>query len=508
MSLDAEINGIESDVLVGSMEQTTRQHDKRSVLDDGLSDDERLELLADLSPIEYDKARDEAAKLLGVRSSTLDKTVANLQKTENGREMAAFPEIEPWHDSVDLAALLTEASGTIQRFIICNEETAHAAALWVAMSWSIDNIQVCPLAVITAPEKRCGKSQLLFLLGKLVRRPLTASNISPAALFRSIDAWQPTLLVDEADAFMRDNEELRGILNAGHTRDSAYIVRVVGDDHTPKMFNVWGAKAIAGIGHLADTIMDRSVILELRRKMPHENVERLRHAEPGLFDDLAAKFARSADDHREAIRKSRPNLPTTLNDRAQDNWEPLLAIAEVAGGDWPALARQAAVKLSGTNDGGSVSNELLADIQEIIQGKGLTRISTADLIKDLCADEEKPWATYNRGRQIAPRQVASKLKSYGVLSQTIRIGMGTAKGYLSEQFEEAFARYLFSPPLSATSDEHGAAGGHPHNVTDNPSRYRYENPYVTRKPNAGRGCDVVTDRGSKPTESENREIEL
>jgi putative DNA primase/helicase len=138
------------------------------------------------------------------------------------------------------------------------------------MTWFIDVIQVAPLAVITAPEKRCGKSLLLSLFGQLVARPITASNISPAALFRSIDAWNPTLLIDEADAFMKDNEELRGLLNSGHTRDSAYVIRIVGEKFTPTKFNTWGAKALAGIGHVADTLMDRAVILELRRKLPHE----------------------------------------------------------------------------------------------------------------------------------------------------------------------------------------------------------------------------------------------
>lgn len=146
------------------------------------------------------------------------------------------------------------------------------------MTWFIDVVQVAPLAVITAPEKRCGKSQLLFILGRLVYRPLAASNITAAALFRSIDLWGPTLLIDEADAFIKDNEELRGLLNCGHTRDSAYIIRVVGDNFTPTRFNVWGAKALAGIGHLSETLMDRSVTLELRRKTPYEKVDRLRHA--------------------------------------------------------------------------------------------------------------------------------------------------------------------------------------------------------------------------------------
>lgn len=368
-----------------------------------INDDERMERLVKLSPLEYDRVREAEAKALGVRSATLDKLVKARKQQATETDGIDFDDVEPWPHPVEGRALLHDLSTTVQRFIICPEETAHAAALWIAMSWFIDVVQVAPLAVITAPEKRCGKSQLLFLLGRLVQRPLAASNITPAALFRAVDAWKPTLLVDEADAFMKDNEELRGLLNCGHTRDSAYIVRVVGDDHTPKRFNVWGAKALAGIGHLADTIMDRAIVLELRRKLPHEEVLRLRHAEPGLFDELSAKLARFAIDHREALRSCRPDLPATMNDRAQDNWEPLLAIAELAGGDWPEIARHAAFKLSGgTESGGTVGNELLMDIQEILEAKCVTRISTADLIRELCADDEKSWSTYNRGKPITP----------------------------------------------------------------------------------------------------------
>lgn len=505
---------------------------KPSALDEGLTDEVRLNLLAELTPIEYDKARDEVAKLLGVRSSTLDKEVARLKRGNDRTDGVAFADVEPWPAPVELGTVLTEIASTVQRFIVCNDETAHATALWIAMTWVIDSVQVCPLAVITAPEKRCGKSQLLFLLGKMVARPLAASNISPAALFRAIDAWSPTLLVDEADAFMRDNEELRGILNSGHTRDSAYIVRTVGDEHTPKLFNVWGAKAIAGIGHLADTLMDRSVILELRRKLPHEQVSRLRHAEAGLFDDIASKLARFADDNKEAVRQSRPELPSVLNDRAQDNWEPLLAIADVAGGNWPNMARHAAIKLSGSDDGGSVGNELLADIQEIIQGKRLTRISTADLIHELCADEEKSWATYNRGRPISPRQLSTRLKGYGIVSGNIRAGSFIHKGYRVDQFDDAFSRYLSTTPVLSATPLHsinhaglGVAGEKTQtlhaatryteeatpenqNVADKTLRSGNEMLSATPEANTGAGCSGVADRGGKTAECENGELEL
>lgn len=481
---------------------------------DQLGREATIKRLAALSPIEYDRVRKAEAKTLGIRESTLDAEVKATRKTfeTDGLGIGC---VDPWPEAVAPAQVLTDIAACIRRFIVCEPETATAAALWAAMTHFIDAVQVAPLAVITAPEKRCGKSQLLFVLGRLVNRPLTASNISPAALFRAIDAWQPTLLVDEADAFMKENEELRGLINCGHTRDSAYIVRVVGENFTPTKFNVWGAKAISGIGHLADTLMDRAIVLELRRKLPHESVDRLRYAEPELFSTLTAKLARFADDYRYQVRTARPHLPEQLNDRAQDNWEPLLAIADVAGGDWSNLARHAALKLSGAeSDAMSIGVELLADIQEIFDTKKIERIFTADLIQALCEDDEKPWATYNRGKAIAPRQVSSRLAGYSIKSKDIRIGYTNKKGFLIEDFQEAFNRYLRlpTPVLSATGRQprHGAASsvadekGETLHATDTlekqpivteHARHRVtENLDATLEATVGVGCHVVADR--------------
>lgn len=419
--------------------------------------DAAIERLAALSPLQYDKVRKTEAKALGIRPGTLDSAVKNARKG-GGKDKLPFTEIDPWPESVDPAKLLTDIASTVRRFIFCNEQVSQTVALWVAMTWFIDVIQVAPLAVITAPEKRCGKSLLLSLIGQLVARPITASNITPAALFRTIDAWRPTLLIDEADAFMKDNEELRGLLNSGHTRDSAYVIRTVGENFTPTKFNTWGAKAIAGIGHVADTLMDRAIVLELSRKRPNEKIDRIRKAEPGLFDDIRAKLARFAEDYIEKVRQALPPLPSELNDRAQDNWEPLLAIAMTASNEWLKIATKAALKLSGTEqESQTIGTKLLADIQEIFKQENADRISTAELIKALCEDTEKSWATFYEGLQITPRQLASKLKVYGIQSKGIRIGVATPKGYEKEQFEDAFSRYLPSPsenirhtPQSAT----------------------------------------------------------
>ena len=342
--------------------------------------------------------------------------------------------------------LLLDIEKLIREVIICNEETIVAAVLWIAMTWFIDDIQVAPLAVITAPEKRCGKSQFLFLIGRLVCQPLSASNITPAALFRAIELWKPTLLLDEADTFIKDNEDLRGIINSGHTRDSAFVIRVVGKDHIPQRFSVWGAKAIAGIGNLPDTLMDRAINLQLRRKREDEKVRRLRHIDEDIFKKLTSKLARFSIDYSNPIRKARPDLPFELNDREQDNWEALLIIAEIAGNDWVKRARDAALKISRNNQDAitSMGVELLSAINDIFENKMSQRISSAELIRELCQDEEQPWSTYNRGLPISPRQIANLLKGYGIKSKGIRVGYGTPKGYEKDQFLESFSRYLIT----------------------------------------------------------------
>lgn len=431
---------------------------------------EALARLAYLHPLEYEKVRDAEAQRLGVRVGVLDKEVSQARRSrqDEGGKLAMFPTVEPWPDPVNADQLLQEIYATVRRFIICEKETAVTATLWCAFTHLIDSVEIAPIAVITAPEKRCGKSQLLNLIGKMAHRPLVASNIGAAAVFRVIEAHSPTLLIDEADSFFKDNEELRGVINSGHTRQSAYVIRCVGDDHEPRQFSTWGAKAISGIGHLAETLMDRSVVLDLRRKLPSETIQRLRHAEPGLFERLASKLARFAEDAAPFIKGARPALPEELNDRAQDNWEPLLAIADYAGGDWPLLARHTALKLSGAEqEAVSLSAELLADIREVFERKNTERIGTTELLNALVDDDLKPWATYNLGKAMSPRQLAKRLDEYGIHSQNIKFGYGDVKrGFKRDQFADSFARYLapdthpLGNPLPATSKQpQGFEGG-------------------------------------------------
>ncbi len=481
----------------------TAGYDESDAVADNIeSDQQTIVRLASLNPLQYDRVRRAEAKRLHVQVSTLDKLVA-AARTDDDESAARgpFEDVQPWSEPVDGAALLNDLVRLVRDFIICDEATAHGCALWIAMTWLMDSVDVAPIAAITAPEKRCGKSQLLFLIGRLASRPLAASNITPAALFRAIELWRPTLLIDEADSFMRENEELRGLLNCGHTRDSAYVVRTVGDDFTPKQFCTWGAKAIASIGHLADTLTDRSVPLKLRRKLPHERVGKIRHADPHTFDQLRAKLARWADDNAVEVQAARPALPEALHDRAADNWEPLLQIAEVAGGAWPDLAREAALKLSGdVEESPSTGVALLADIKTVFDKRKVSRISMADLLADLLADEEAPWRTWNRGREMTTRQLGKKLADYGIKSKPVKIGYVSPKGFMVDQFSDAFARYLFSLPVppspSVTRSPPNIGEGF--EVTEARLVDPSENPSVTMKPLSDKAGDPVTDEKGVP----------
>ena len=462
--------------------------------------DETIQWLAELKPLEYEKVRREKAKAMGFRADALDKFVKAMRPGEREADRLPYPEVEPHPHPIDPAQLLAEVSDIIRRFIVLNNEQADAVALWVSFTWFIDVVQVAPLAIVNAPEKACGKSQLLDLMGRISARPLSVANSTTAALFRSIELWHTTLLVDECDTFIKENEELKGLINAGYTRSNAFVLRVVGDDHTPKQFSVWGAKALAGIAlekHLTDATLSRAIVIEMRRKLSHEQVIKLRDAGDGLFEGIAAKLARFADDYAQQVQIARPTLPDALGDRAQDNWQPLLAIASCAGDEWVTRATAAAVKLSGSGDKSvSTGNELLSDIQHIFKSKKLDRISTADLIIALVGLSEAPWATWNKGKPFSPRQLARQLGGYGIASKDIRFGYSNLKGFEIGQFSDAFVRYLSTPtnlplhPLQTPKTSNHAAMS----VADCPLQNSTRYTSATPEPAPALGCSVVADK--------------
>ncbi len=459
--------------------------------------------LALLTLLEYDRVRVANAELLKVRPAALDAQVRVARK-EAGGELSLVEHTEPHPRPVVVADVLNELRAAFNRHAILPANADVAMSLWTAFTWFIDGVHIAPLLVIRSPESECGKTTVKDVVQQFVRRPLSNEGVSIAALFRVVEQEQPTLLLDDADSWLlRDpNDERHSLINSGHKRGGR-VLRCVGDNHDLKAFSTFCAKVIAFIGKSKDTLHNRSIEIVLLRKMAGEKITPLRNADRSGYDTLRAKLARMEVDYLDTIAKARPDL-FGLDNRAADNWEPLLAVADLAGGEWPRLARHAALSLiKGKEPVVSTGAELLADIQLIFETKRADKIRTTDLVQALCDDPEAAWATYNRGREITPRQVAKRLGEYSIKPKTIRFGYpDTAKGYELEQFQDAFARYLPATTengiLSVTPSQPNSSAAL--SVTDKPSQNLSVTPSVTLQPAPTLHCDGVTDKTGKSWE--------
>ena len=407
----------------------------------------RFRELAAMSAIEYDRVRNKEAERLGIRVPTLDEEVEKFRDTTEDLSRAGraleLPLPEPWPTPVDGAKLLEDLCHAVLRFVFMPKEAALAVALWIVHAHAFEASMVTPRLVITAPEKRCGKTTLLRVIQAMVPKAVLAANITAAAIFRTIELIRPTLLIDEGDTFLRDSEELKGVLNSGHSKDGQ-VVRLVGEDHEPRVFSTWSPVAIATIDWLPSTIEDRSIKIVMRRRRRDECVERFREDRIEPLTALARMARRWADDHLETLRNSDPMMPSELHDRAADNWRPLFAIADAAGGDLPGLAREAARALSDTSiaEPDSRGTMLLGDVRSAFESKNTDRLSSDALVIHLTLLDDRPWGEINKGRPLTKSRLARLLNPFKIRSTTIRLDHDTAKGYYRSDFDDAFARYL------------------------------------------------------------------
>ncbi len=437
---------------------TEDELDRRASADEANDDDIEIGRLARLSPLEYDRERVDAAARLGLRTRTLDVLVADAKRDKVGVEKQGrallLPEPQPWPEPVNGAELLGEVSAGIRHHVVMPDHVADAAAIWVVHTYLIECFGISPRLAITSPEKGCGKTTLLDVLSRLVWRPLPTANATAAAIFRVVEMHQPTLLIDEADTFLRDNEELRGVLNSGH-RHGGSVLRTVGDEHEPRPFATFSACVIALIGKLPATLADRSIAIELRRRLATEPIEQYRHDRTPHLDTLARKAARWMTDNADRIRNAEPDMPAGVFNRVADNWRPLLAIADAAGGEWSERARRALAAMAGAADDQSTGVMLLADIRAIFADREGDRMTSTDLADALVAIEGRPWAEWRGGKAITTNGLARLLAPFGVAPATIRVGGKTAKGYRLADFADAFDRYLASDtPDGAVEPSH------------------------------------------------------
>jgi hypothetical protein len=392
-------------------------------------------------------------------------------KDANGREWtdvevldAAFPA------GVEV---LDDVHAFLGRYIAYPSDAAHVAhTLWIAHTHLMDCWESTPRIAFLSPEPGSGKTRALEASELLVPRPVQAVNTTSAYLFRKVsdEDGAPTLLYDEVDTVFgpkaKDNEDIRGMLNAGHRRGAVAgrcVVRgkVVMTEELP----AYCAVALAGIGDLPDTILTRSIVVPMRRRAPDEQVEPYRRREVApVAEKLYDRLAGWCETARHQCDGAWPDMPDGIADRAADVWEALLAVADAAGGDWPERARVSAVTLVTLSMGRtpSLGVRLLSDLRTVFGDRDA--MSTEEILAALHDLDEAPWVDL-KGKPLAARGLASRLRQYEVHSKTVRIGENTAKGYTREDLHDPWARYLPEavglPPKESVTSVTSATPQHP-----------------------------------------------
>lgn len=363
---------------------------------------------------------------------------------------------EPWPEPVATTDLLAALVALFERYLILPQGGAVALAAWTLHTWTAhDAAEFSPRVNITSPTMRCGKSHVLKVLRAVVRRPLKGDGMTAAVVFRLINTYRPTILMDEADTLGEDaTEALRRVLNAGFER-SGVVWRCVGEDHEPSPFSVFGPFAIARIGKLPVTVQDRGFPLSMRRKSRHESVASLRESRLwSTTEELRRRLARWATDAAPLLTGAEPMQPDALDDRAQDLWDPLFCIAELAAAEWPNQVHSACMVLSSGRNESEAGALALRDLRDLFLEQGTDRLASETVAHAFGAMEDRPWSEWGRARRpITKAGVARLFRGFRIRPQTIRLpGHRTAKGYLLSRCEDAFDRWLrpteASPPSS------------------------------------------------------------
>ncbi|MBT2871386.1 DUF3631 domain-containing protein [Streptomyces sp. McG7] len=369
----------------------------------------------------------------------------------------------------DGAAVLDELRAVIGRYaVLPSDEALTAVTLWVAASHIQSALQHAPRLAVVGPTKGCGKSRVLDVLHETVHKPMMTVNTSPAVVFRVIGEDPPTLLVDEADTIFGpkagDKEDLRGLLNAGHQRNRP-AWRISGPEHKATAFPTFAMAALAGIGDLPDTIMDRAVVLRMQKRKPGERIApfRSRYSVPelnALRDRLTAWLAPLRSTAEDLV----PQMP--VEDRAADTWEPLVIVADLAGGHWPSRARAACLAMTRNevvqDEQTTLKTRLLRDIRRVFEQQGdQEALRSHDLLAALIQDAEAPWAEYGT-KGLNAYHLANLLRDFGISPANHRFENGRqAKAYARNQFLDAWARYCSDPAVGETVVARRAQGKPP-----------------------------------------------
>jgi hypothetical protein len=374
--------------------------------------------LAGMTPLQYAQQLGREAKKYRTPVKLLEKAV-EAARVEQEAEKLLEPhwEVAPADDPVNATQLFAEIEARILQHVVMPKDLAFVVALWVGQSWIHQHGTYSPILGVTSAERDSGKSTLMGVVAFLVRRSLLSVGISAAALYRSIEKWNPTFVVDEADDAFVDNPDLRQVINSGWTRGQG-VMRCDPDTNEPRRFSTFCPKAIALKGKkMPDTMLSRTIFVEMKRRLRSEKVDHFRHLDDAGFARMRSQLARWAQDSGESLGLAQPAQPEGFMNRTASNWQVMFAIADSL--DAGERARTVAQRIAGATDMASAGVALLQDIKTMFEASTLDYLTSKTIIERLTADPEKPWAEWSRGKPITEKGVAALLHEYRISSRTV-----------------------------------------------------------------------------------------
>jgi putative DNA primase/helicase len=429
-----------------------------------------VERLAQLSELQYQRARSGAAKKLNIPPNGLDRLV-RIEREKltagdtngQGKPLELLPP-EPWPNPVDGAALLDDLADYFSNHVVLPAGGKDVLALWSVHCHCFHIFEITPRLQLKSTVKQSGKSTVIDLLKPVTPKTIEVETASVAFLFRAIEMAHPTMLLDETDRYVASNPELIAIINGGAKRGGT-AARCVGEDNEPRLFDVFAPMALAGISSLPDTIEDRAVTIVMQRRKRDEKIEPIDDGAKQLAERLQQQAARWTADHVDELRAARPDMGELFN-RPADRWRPLYAVAEVAGGDWPKRAQEAMEALGGGEGAKSLGERLLVDIKQVFDDrfdelvKVVTKVggdtttikvelTPEQLTKRLIRLPDRPWREMPRSdKALTPNRLSRMLGDFGISTHREwdpQTQTASPRVYRLIDFTEAFARYVDAP---------------------------------------------------------------
>jgi hypothetical protein len=404
------------------------------------------------------------------------------EEPDAGGGALTFDAVLPWPDPVEGDELLEAMTAAIHRHAFCTAEDAVLGALWVIHSARRHhgNIGTLPRLIVTAGREDAGKTHYALALKYMSDTAEHTISPTPANIYRSIQAHGCMFFLDEVDDWYRTDKGMREIINSGFNKSGASVLRCedTGQDGRTKLesrrFSTFTPIALIGIGIdkiLARPVVSRALIVHLRPARAGEEVVDLYDNPPAVaaLGVIARKVKRWVADNELALTVAEPARPDGVINRLWITWRPLLAIAELAGGDWPGHARDALATARSRGADPGLGVQLLADVYDVVHaapaGQAGPRMATGNIIAELLKLEERPWGFYGKARvPIRDVDVARLLAPYEVKPVQLKTDGKNRRGYLLHDLETAIDRYAPSlffdssvrtryPRYPATSDD-------------------------------------------------------